>query len=191
MWSIHAKRWSVGWALAVCMWLGGAGTTGGKGDAPVTKEELIILSKTAAVQEDIPWELIYAICMTESSGNEFAIRHEAHYRWTVGESLALGERLGQKTSWGLMQIMGAVAREYGFTDQFSGLWDPQTNIRYGVKHLKRLKAKHGTWPHTISAYNAGTPIVSDGRYKNQVYVDKVLARWSDIETHVPLKASEI
>lgn len=188
--ALHAKRLFAAGALAVCLWLGGTGTAGGKGDAQVTRAELIVLSKTASVQEDIPWEVIYAICMTESSGNEFAIRHEAHYRWTVGDNLDLGERLGQKTSWGLMQVMGAVAREYGFAGQFSGLWDPQTNMAYGVKHLKKLKARHGTWPHAIAAYNAGTPIITEGKYKNQQYVDKVLANWTAVESQVPLKASE-
>lgn len=157
----------------------------------MTHDALVALVKQEAQKQGVPWEAVYAICMTESSGNEFAIKHESHYRWTFGSSLTLGETLGQKTSWGLMQIMGAVAREYGMTDQFSALWDPAINLNYGIQHLKRLKAKHGTWPHAISAYNAGTPIVIDGKYKNQGYVDKVLARWSFVEHQVPLKESEV
>jgi len=156
----------------------------------MTHDDLVELVKKESARQGVPWEAVYAICMTESSGNEFAIRHEPKYRWIFGNNLSLGETLGQKTSWGLCQVMGAVAREYGLTDQFSVLWDPAINLNYGIQHLKRLKAKHGTWPHAISAYNAGTPIVVDGKYKNQGYVDKVLARWSSIESQVPLKASE-
>lgn len=157
----------------------------------LTKDALKSLAQAAAITEDIPWELIYAVCLTESSGNEFAIRHEARYRWLLGDNLTAGEYIGQKTSWGLMQVMGAVAREYGFTDQFPALWDPATGIKYGVKHLRRLYAKHGKWPQTIAAYNAGTPQLIDGKFKNQAYVDKVLAYWSEIESHVALKSSEV
>lgn len=157
----------------------------------MTKETLITLAQTVGKAESIPWELIYAICLTESSGNEFAIRHEAHYRWVLGDNLTPGEYIGQKTSWGLMQVMGAVAREYGFTDQFPALWDPATGIKYGTKHLKRLYAKHGKWPQTIAAYNAGTPQLIDGKFKNQGYVNKVLAYWSEAEQAIPLKATEV
>lgn len=152
---------------------------------------LVSLVQGIATAEGIPWEAVYAICMTESSGNEFAIRHEAHYRWVLGDNLTAGEYIGQKTSWGLMQVMGAVAREYGFTDQFPALWDPATGIKYGVKHLKRLYAKHSKWPQTIAAYNAGTPQLIDDKFKNQGYVDKVLAYWSSAEFHPPLKSSEV
>lgn len=157
----------------------------------LTKQVLCDLARTAGTTEGLPWELIYAVCLTESGGNEFAIRHEAHYRWVLGDNLTPGEYIGQKTSWGLMQVMGAVAREYGFTDQFSALWEPSIGIKYGVKHLKRLYAKHGKWPQTIAAYNAGTPQLVDGKFKNQAYVDKVLAYWSDIESQLALKSSEV
>ena len=156
----------------------------------MTPNDLMRVVKEVADGSGIPWEVVYAICLTESSGNEFAIRHEKHYRWIHGEGLTPGEFIGQKTSWGLMQIMGAVAREYGYTDQFSGLWDPYENIRYGIKHLRKLKERNGTWPHAIAAYNAGSPRMKDGKYENQQYVDKVLARWSEIEPAIPLKASE-
>jgi len=154
-------------------------------------DALVRLVQSTAITEGVPWEAVYAICMTESSGNEFATRHEAHYRWVLGDNLTAGEYIGQKTSWGLMQVMGAVAREYGFTDQFPALWDPATGIKYGVKHLKRLYAKHGKWPQTIAAYNAGTPQLIDGKFKNQGYVNKVLAYWSEAEHAIPLKATEV
>lgn len=157
----------------------------------IPTNDLIRIIREVTDSTNTPWQVVYAICLTESSRNEFAIRHEAHYRWLHGSDLSPGEVLGQKTSWGLMQIMGAVAREYGYTDQFSGLFDPHENIRYGVKHLLRLKERYGTWPHTIASYNAGSPRTKDGRYENQGYVDKVLARWSEVEDQPPIKATEV
>lgn len=188
VWSVYAKGLAIGAGVAVCLWLAWSRLTTEGGQ--VIHDDLVKLVQDVAAEEQIPWELLYAICMTESSGNEFAIRYEPNYKWLLGANISNAERLGQKTSWGLCQVMGAVAREYGYTDQFSGLWDPRTNLKYGVKHIKRLKAKHGSWPPAIASYNAGTPVLVDGKYKNQGYVDKVLARWSSVETQTPLKASE-
>lgn len=156
----------------------------------MTQDELKALAKELGAEHQVPWEVLYAICMKESSGNEFAIRHERHYKWLLGQDLDKAEELGQKTSWGLMQVMGAVAREHGYQGQFTGLWAPRTGMTYGIKHLKKLKARYGTWPHTLAAYNAGSPRMRDGKYENQYYVDKVLYYWSSVEEQVPLKASE-
>ena len=46
------------------------------------------------------------------------------------------ELLFQQTSWGLLQIMGAVARERGFRGWLTELCDPQVNLEWGCKHLR-------------------------------------------------------
>jgi len=46
------------------------------------------------------------------------------------------ELLMQQTSWGLMQIMGAVARERGFKGWLTELCDPAVNLEWGCKHLR-------------------------------------------------------
>jgi len=48
----------------------------------------------------------------------------------------LTELLGQQTSWGLMQIMGATARERGFRGWLTELCDPATNLEWGCRHLR-------------------------------------------------------
>ena len=95
--------------------------------------ELTILIKAAAVRRALPWELVYAICQVESSLNPTATRHEPHYRWLVGdnETMSPTERQGQMTSWGLMQVMGAVARELGHIGPFEDLLHPPTGLFYG------------------------------------------------------------
>ena len=85
------------------------------------KQDLQDLVKTEAPAYGLPWEAVYAFVMTESSGNEYAMRHEPHYRWLFGQNHSPTERIGQMTSWGLMQVMGAVAREYGFSGHFPAL----------------------------------------------------------------------
>ena len=46
------------------------------------------------------------------------------------------ELLMQQTSWGLMQIMGAVARERGFDSWLTELCDPTVNLEWGCRHLR-------------------------------------------------------
>ena len=153
-------------------------------------DDLKELLKAEVPAYGLPWEAVYAFVMTESSGNEYAMRHEPQYKWLFGHTHSPTERMGQMTSWGLMQVMGAVAREYGFSGHFPALCDPKIGLQYGMKHLKKYYNKHQNWPDTIAAYNAGHPKRIDGKYENQAYVDKVLAVWSLTESQIPLKATE-
>ncbi|MBS9720931.1 transglycosylase SLT domain-containing protein [Tianweitania sp. BSSL-BM11] len=57
---------------------------------------------------------------------------------------------------GLMQIKPATARMLGYTGSTKGLYDPDTNIKYGMKYLaKAHDLGGGTTCGTILKYNAG------------------------------------
>ena len=57
---------------------------------------------------------------------------------------------------GLMQIKPATARMMGYTGSAKGLYDPETNIKYGMKYLGMAhKLGGGTTCGTILKYNAG------------------------------------
>lgn len=64
---------------------------------------------------------------------------------------------GQQASWGLMQVMGAVARERGFRGHFlSELCDPATGIYYGclqIFHFSRMFKNDEV--KIIAAFNGG------------------------------------
>ena len=153
---------------------------------------ILAIIKREAIESGLPWEVIYAICQVESSMNPYAFRYEPQYRWLVGNPALMEdhERMGQMSSWGLMQVMGGVAREYGLKGWFDQLWVPEVGIQYGTKHLLKFMARHHHWPDAITSYNAGSPIKIEGRYRNQGYVDKVLRIWNDVEMQVDLKHSE-
>jgi soluble lytic murein transglycosylase-like protein len=90
-------------------------------------------------------------------------------------------------SWGLMQIMGSVARQYGFKGNLSSLTEPEINIEIGCKHFV---SKYSVEPKDmISAYNAGSPKKTpEGLYVNQGYVDKVCAAWTRLRLNpIPTK----
>jgi Transglycosylase SLT domain len=55
---------------------------------------------------------------------------------------------------GLMQVMPATGRQYGITN----LYDPSSNIRAGVTHLKQLLARFPV-ALALAAYNAGEAAV--------------------------------
>lgn len=57
---------------------------------------------------------------------------------------------------GLMQIKPATARMMGYNGSTQGLFDPETNIKYGMKYLAMAKdLGGGTTCGTILKYNAG------------------------------------
>lgn len=57
---------------------------------------------------------------------------------------------------GLMQIKPSTARMLGYTGSVKGLYDPETNIKFGMKYLAMAKdLGDGTLCGTILKYNAG------------------------------------
>lgn len=129
--------------------------------------------------------LISALVQVESLRDPWAVRYEGNYRWLVDFKHPLvtsaTERNAQKSSWGLMQIMGAVARERGFKGPFlSQLCDPREGLYWGGVFLRHLFDRGYTEHEVISAYNQGKPRRTlGGQYRNQAYVDKVVAEIED------------
>ena len=69
--------------------------------------------------------------------------------WMASRGLDAGEI-------GLMQIKPATARMMGYTGSAKGLYDPETNIKYGMKYLGMAhKLGGGTTCGTILKYSAG------------------------------------
>jgi hypothetical protein len=159
-----------------------------------------------AGQFGIPAPLIEAMALVESAGRLFAIRHEPDYRWLWNcatsqpfrrlsdeeaasarppadfvvpkgwPSNAATEWMGQKTSWGPLQVMGAVAREHGYAGALPELCS-ELGVYNGCLHMDRLRARwfggYG-WAGVVAAYNAGSVRVGvAGEFQNQAYVDKV------------------
>ena len=81
-------------------------------------------------------DLVKAIITQESGWNAFAIRYEQTYQYLFNpdefakkNKVTLSTEINtQKMSWGLGQIMGAVARELGFEGSMPLLSDAQLNI---------------------------------------------------------------
>lgn len=158
------------------------------------ESELIRLIRQHPDRGEVPVDCVKAVCFVESGFNEWAYRYESHYKWFMGseETLTSTERTGQMISWGLMQVMGGVAREHGFTGDLPQLCDPSTGLKYGLLHLRKFYAKYGTWQEALASYNAGSPRKNaEGKFFNQNYIDKVLRYWAQFEKSIPIKESEV
>lgn len=132
---------------------------------------------------------VASIVITESSGNPLATRYESHYKWLVNprgfaENLGISEiteETHQKTSWGLMQVMGGLARDLGYKKHIVNLCrDPEIGLDLGCKYLKQQLERYGTYEKAIAAYNAGSVRMKNGFYVNQQYVDKVFKKYREI-----------
>lgn len=138
-----------------------------------------------ATKFSLDHRLVLAIIQQESGGQSFACRFEPQYKWLYNVN-SLAKSVGctvntmtvmQMTSWGLMQVMGAVAYEDGFNPRqyVSQLVLPHIGIEYGCRRLEKLWKKYNTINEVISAYNAGSlNYDNSGKYNNQNYVDSVL-----------------
>jgi soluble lytic murein transglycosylase-like protein len=137
--------------------------------------------------------LVAAIVRQESNGNRYAVRYEPGWKYhldpgkwanKIGCSVST-EMIGQSTSYGLMQVMGTVAREYGFKGWFPQLCEIETGLKYGCQHLRKYFDKWGSEENAISAYNQGSPAkTNDGVFKNKKYVDEVLLHKAAVNRHL-------
>lgn len=105
----------------------------GKGDGRAPYHALI---SSYAKQYGVPVQLASAVVKIESGYNPKA-------RGTHGEI-------------GLMQIKPATARAMGYTGNVAGLYDPTTNLKYGMKYLAMAhQLGGGDTCGAILRYNAG------------------------------------
>jgi len=174
------------------------------------------LAREAATKYGLDPRLVCALCEVESSWEPRAIRQEVKYPYLYGLAAgetgviacirgAAGEQLHtllreiqssiatevvmQKTSWGLMQIMGAVARERGFRGWLTELCDPAVNLEWGCRHLRWMvdhpldyglsiaqgpAVLKGTLADLAAAWNGGSCRIVNDTYANQSYVDRVV-----------------
>ncbi len=137
--------------------------------------EIIDLARHIAVEHALDPALVCAVIEQESAWNPWAVRYEPGFLsryvaplYTTGK-ISATEAYTRAMSWGLMQVMGQVAREFGFQEtSLSELCDPSTGIDFGCRILAaRLARAKGNVPAALLAWNGGA---------NDNYPAEVLAR---------------
>lgn len=127
--------------------------------------------------------LVAAVVLQESAGNPDATRAEPGFYWKYLHARTQAELGGfwpnpaiiptpfeltyRSTSWGLMQVMGQVARENGFKElSLTYLKTPSLNLGVGTRILaKHLKDHDGDPEKALLRWNGG----GNRRYPREVF----------------------
>lgn len=136
----------------------------------MSQEQYISLARTFAKNRGLDVALVCALIEQESDWDTWEIRYEPGFqrRYVDAMNLQPTETVARSISWGLMQIMGQVAREEGFTGALASLCEPLNGLEYGCKKLTRcLGESAGDWTGALLRYNGGG---------DPDYGEKVLAR---------------
>ena len=141
-------------------------------DDPLVNESLIEKAKSKAALYGLDPALVCAVCEQESGWDCWAMRYEPAFfvRYIAHQpNLTDTERQARATSWGLMQVMGEVARELGFSHKFLAmLCDPDICLTVGCNKLSKcLAAAGGVEAEALMKWNGGG---------NPEYAMQVLAR---------------
>jgi soluble lytic murein transglycosylase-like protein len=147
------------------------------------------LFRSLSIIYNLPLDLIIAIAEQESNYETGACRYEPFWsyledpkKWADSLHITLStETHLQCFSWGLMQIMGSVARELGFSGYLHELAQPELGLAYGCMKLKQLKEHYGNELDVIAAYNQGGLQKVGDLYKDQNYVDSVVNKRAKIK----------
>jgi soluble lytic murein transglycosylase-like protein len=140
--------------------------------APAT---LVALARKAAAANSLDPALVCAVVEQESAWNPWAVRFEPAFfakyvaPLYTNNKVTASEAYTRAFSWGLMQVMGQVAREAGFDAPFlAGICDPEQGLAVGCKVLrKKFDAMGGDVTRALLAWNGGA---------NATYPGQVLAR---------------
>lgn len=121
--------------------------------------------------------IVCAVIEQESGWNPWALRYEPGFfaRYIATLNLPdMTEAVARATSFGLMQVMGQVAREFSFAGRFlTELCDADTGIDFGCRKLQKCFEQAKDPESALLLYNGG----GDSSYGKQV-----LARVKHYET---------
>ncbi|WP_144752901.1 MULTISPECIES: lytic transglycosylase domain-containing protein [Bartonella] len=105
-------------------------------DSKIPARPYEFLIRKLATKHNVPVNLAHAVVKVESN-------YKASIKGAAGEI-------------GLMQIKPSTARGLGFSGSVKDLYDPATNLEYGMRYLARAyKLSGGSTCGTILKYNAG------------------------------------
>ena len=137
--------------------------------------ELIAQAREIAAAHALDPALVCAVIEQESAWNPWAVRYEPAFLsryvaplYTAGK-ISATEAYTRAMSWGLMQLMGQVARESGFSAaSLAELCDPKTGVEFGCQVLsKQMSRAKGDAMQALQAWNGGA---------NPNYANEVIAR---------------
>jgi hypothetical protein len=156
----------------------------------VMDPSLVDLFKSISEIHEVDYYWMRAIVRQESHENVYALRYETTYNYLLNPiqysktlNITLNTEITtQKMSWGLCQMMGALAREQGFIEEMGKFFDPMINLTHlGIRlaHLKKISSYVGD---VAAMYNGGEGAhhLVNNQYRNQKYVDAVVSHITEL-----------
>jgi len=117
------------------------------------------LARNAAAQQALDPALVCAIVEQESAWDPHAILYEPAFRTHYVAPLGLPptEEVARSISWGLMQVMGQVAREHGFAGKsLAALCEPTAGLAVGCAvFAAKLSASADDVQRALTLWNGG------------------------------------
>jgi soluble lytic murein transglycosylase-like protein len=143
-------------------------------DLSTNDARLALARKWAAKHGGLDPYIVCAVCEQESSWNPFAVRYEneflARYVKPLNPLSPTTQEITRACSFGLMQVMGLTAMEFGWRGYFlTDLCDPDNGVDYGCRKLQQCFENGSDDEHALLLYNGGG---------NAFYGQQVLARAS-------------
>jgi soluble lytic murein transglycosylase-like protein len=143
-----------------------------------TNDARLALAGKYAAKYGLDPAIVAAVCEQESSWNTWAIRFEpafeVRYIHPALPAAPTTLELTKAMSFGLMQVMGEVAIEFGWQGRFlTQLCDPDIGVDIGCRKLQKCFSAHCDPEASLLAYNGGG---------NSFYGKQVLARVQHYET---------
>lgn len=136
--------------------------------------QLVAIAKAAAKANELDPALVCAVIEQESGWNPWAMRYEPGFMAKyvaplyTNNKISATEAYGRCISWGLMQTLGQVAREFGYDGPLPQLCEPTVGIVIGCKILShKIKIADNDVRSGLLKYNGGA---------RPQYADEVLAR---------------
>jgi soluble lytic murein transglycosylase-like protein len=137
----------------------------------LSRAELEALARQTANAHQLDPVLVCAVVEQETGWNTYAIRFEDGFYMRYVKPLALPsltEAMARSFSWGLMQVMGQLAREFDWKGELTKLTDPYVGLDVGCRVLKMKLGSHpSSMEAGLLAWNGG---------QNKGYASEVLAR---------------
>lgn len=124
----------------------------------MTIEQMQAVARSSAIAAGLDPALVMAVIEHESSWNPWAVRYEPAFyaRYIASMKLPETEKTLRATSFGLMQVMGQVAREKGFDEKYlTALCDPINGVVFGCRKLRECVAATADITAALLRYNGG------------------------------------
>jgi Transglycosylase SLT domain len=159
--------------------------------------QLLTLARKVAASQSLDPALVCAVMEQESGWNPWAMRYDPAFfsKYVTGlytnNKISASEAYARGFSWGLMQVMGQVARETGFDAPFlSALGDPEQGLASAAKSCAKSSTQWPATPHEASSPGTAAAIPATPPKSSPAAGGNIMSGKMDALRNVLLEAAD-